>query len=68
MVLGVVTGCLTAEIHREANDNSPIECKIDSLTPMMVDKRASTNDWYKVYSGYGDGYCKKEFVALRNDD
>lgn len=65
MPMGVVD-CLRLHVYSEPSLDSEIVCKIRYLTEVMVDKGASTEDFYKIYTAIGaEGFCQKDLLIIK---
>lgn len=63
---GVVVGCLHLRVYESPDQEAEIVTIITTLTEVMVDMDASTDDFYKICTAVGiQGYCKKTYIALR---
>jgi uncharacterized protein YgiM (DUF1202 family) len=64
--IGVVTDCVRLNIRKEPKVGSQIIGKIDRQTELMIEGKASTDDFYKVCTAAGiEGFCMKKFIAIR---
>ena len=65
MPIGVVD-CLRLHVYSKPSLDSDVVCKIRYLTEVMVDKRASTEDFYKIYTAIGaEGFCQKDLLIIK---
>lgn len=65
MPIGVVD-CLRLHVYSEPSTDSDVVCKIRYLTEVMVDKEASTEDFYKIYTAIGaEGFCQKDLLTIK---
>lgn len=64
--IGKVVNCKRLNIRKRPNKDSDPVCVVTEGTVLMIDlKRATTPDWYAVYTEAGvEGYCMKEFVEI----
>lgn len=63
---GVVVNCLWAPVHKYPRNDSEIICELNALSEIVVDPKSSIGDFYYVHVPSGDeGYCLKEYVAVR---
>lgn len=61
-----VANCLRLHIHSKPDLNSEIVCKVRYLTEVEVDRKNSTEDFYKVYTAIGaEGFCQKDLVTIK---
>lgn len=65
MLTGIVN-CLRLHIFSEPNVESEIVCKVRYLTEVEIDMKASTEDFYKVYTAIGaEGFCQKDLIIIK---
>lgn len=65
MLTGIVN-CLRLRIFSEPNVESEIVCKVRYLTEVEIDTKASTEDFYKVYTAIGaEGFCQKDLIIIK---
>ena len=63
---GVIVNCLWAPIHEKPRNDSDEICEITALSEVLVFPEQSKGDFYLVRIPSGDeGYCLKEYVAVR---
>lgn len=67
-VIGVVTNCLQLRVRENPSTEADIICEIPCLTELSIDKKESTEDFYKVSTSDGvHGFCMKKFVVIRKE-
>lgn len=65
MPIGVVD-CLRLHVYSKPSLDSDVVCKIRYLTEVMIDKGASTEDFYKIYTAIGaEGFCQKDLLIIK---
>lgn len=63
--LGVVTDCVKLNVRKEPNMEADIVTTLLVGTEVMVDKAASTEEFYKITTETGvEGYCKKDYISI----
>lgn len=61
----VVANCQKLRVRSAANTNSEILCEIAADTKVIIDKKNSTNEFYKICTEAGvEGYCMKQFITV----
>ncbi len=64
---GVVVNCLWAPVREKPNNESEIVCEIGCLSEVRVFPDQDVDIFHYIQTAAGDeGYCLKEFIALRN--
>lgn len=64
-VTGIVTDCVKLNVREDPYPTATILGAITAATELIVDKEASTNDFYKICTSAGlEGYCMKKFVTI----
>lgn len=64
-VTGIVTDCVKLNVREDPHPTATIIGAITAATELIVDKEASTNDFYKICTSAGlEGYCMKKFVTI----
>ena len=62
---GFVSGCAKLNIRKAPNTTADVVTVVVMGTPLLIEKSASTTDWYKVYTEAGsEGFCMKKFVDV----
>lgn len=63
--VGIVTKCMKLNVRKEPNTNAEVITTLVLDTCVTIDEAASTEEFYKVYTGAGiEGFCMKKFIAL----
>lgn len=63
-VFGRINGCRLLNIREKASLNSLVLGVLDVTSKFSIDKKLSTDDFYKISFNGINGYCLKEFVEL----
>lgn len=64
-ITGIVTDCVKLNVREDPHPTATILGAITAATELIVDKEASTNDFYKICTPAGlEGYCMKKFVTI----
>lgn len=64
-ITGIVTDCVKLNVREDPYLTATILGAITAATELIVDKEASTNDFYKICTSAGlEGYCMKKFVTI----
>ena len=62
---GIVVDCAKLNVRKAPSANADIVCVIDASTNLVVDSKASTDEFYKICTSAGiEGYCMKKFIKI----
>lgn len=65
VIIGVVTNCEKLNVRVIPQQYGKIRQVINESSKVQIDKKESTDEYYKVYTESGiEGYCKKEFITI----
>jgi len=65
-VIGIVSDCKKLNVRKLPSPDADKVTVVEEGTPLMLDLDNSTGNYYKVYTESGvEGYCLKEYVAVR---
>ena len=62
---GIVTGCELLYVRSKADVNSDSVGIIKKGDSVEIDEKGSTEDFYKVKSNVGSGYCMKKYIKVK---
>ena len=62
---GIVTGCELLYVRSKADVNSDSVGIIKKGDHVEIDKQGSDEDFYKVKSNIGSGYCMKKYIEVK---
>ena len=64
-VTGVVVNCVKLNVRKRPEATAQIITTLDALTEVKIDKRRSTDEFYKIDTEDGVyGYCMKKFIEV----
>lgn len=64
MLSGIVN-CKKLNVYSEPDFNSDVICKLTQFSEVIVDKKKSTKDFYKIDSAIGvEGFCQNSFITI----
>lgn len=64
VITGVVSGCERLNVRSNPDASADVLCTIDRGTEVVIDKKGSTKDFYKICTAAGvDGFCMKQFIT-----
>lgn len=64
-VTGIVKDCLKLNVREDPYPTAMILGAVAESSELIVDKAASTEDFYKVCTPVGlEGYCMKQFITI----
>lgn len=67
--VGVIVNCMMTHIYADPDEDSAIIFCVTCLSEVMVELQFCDDEFYKVCTACGvEGYCKKKFVAIREED
>lgn len=65
-VFGVVTDCKMLNVRAKADGNADIVAIIPAGTELMIDRKNSTSEFYKVCNAAGiEGFCMKKYIKIK---
>ena len=64
-VEGMVVNCTRLNVRKEPNKNAKVIRILDKGNCVMIDLENSTEDFYKVSTPSGEGYCMKNFIEVK---
>ena len=64
-VEGMVVNCARLNVRKEPNKNATVIRVLDNGNVVMIDLENSTEDFYKVSTPSGEGYCMKNFIEVK---
>lgn len=63
-VFGRINGCKLLNIRKKASLDSLVLGVLNAASKFLIDKKLSTEDFYKISFNGINGYCLKKFVEL----
>ena len=64
--IGLVSNCKKLNVREKPTVEAPVVCEIVCGTELMIDKKESTEEFYKVCIVAGiEGFCMKKFIAIQ---
>lgn len=64
-IIGVVSNCEKLNVRSNPDKDSDVLYTLNKGNEVMIDKEASTSEFYKVITGAGlEGYCMKQFIEV----
>lgn len=64
-VEGVVVNCARLNVRKEPSKAAKVLRVFEKGNIVMVDLENSTEDFYKVLTPSGEGYCMKDFIEVK---
>lgn len=64
-LIGNVTGCEHLYVRSKADVNSDYVGIIKKDSEVEINEKGSTEDFYKVKSEVGSGYCMKKYIKVK---
>lgn len=62
-VIGTVANCTRLNVRAKNDSAAEVVCVLDAGSKVTIDKKQSTNEWFKVTTNAGvEGYCMRKFV------
>ena len=64
-VIGVVVDCVKLNVRAKPNGDADVVGTVNASVDVIIDKKNSTNDFYKVCTAAGlEGYCMKKYIKI----